>query len=298
MSKFLAALCAALLMTVAATAHAAPPAASLHLGAGLGCSAQCITQAIVTTSPATAKVAVRTDAAAKITVQAGTHAPMPTSQGPLFAAPAATASSPGLTTAFAPTLSGLQPGTTYHIVVRAQDSKGHVAVRQGTFKTKEIPLPPPPKPLERHATVTFYSVDVINDGDNVGKGELKFRFEVDGEHLHTTGWHTVKSPATILLKKNSTHAGTLVWGPSVQDAIDVEVGASECDASFWSACMYDSEYAYAETTIPFDGCDDESALPPNYGTGLPPGGDCYFSFQTTEDHVKFRVNGWVNITYS
>jgi hypothetical protein len=299
MSRFLASVCAAVIMAVAGTAAAVPPMPQLDLGAGLGCGAQCITQAALTTSTTAVKVAVKTDTPAKITVQVGTEAPMATSQGPMFPAPAATASSPSLTTAFTPTLAGLQPGTTYHVVVRAQDSRGRVAARQGTFKTKALPLPAPPEPLERTATVTLYSIDVIDDGDKVGKGELKFWFDVDGEHFHTTDWYVVKSPGTILLKKGSSHAGTLVYGPTEQSSLDVDVHANECDAAFWDACIYGGEYADASTTIDIAACDGEAdALPPNYGTGLPAGGDCYLSFETTQHHVKYRVNGWIDVFYS
>ena len=39
------------------------------------------------------------------------------------------------TKAWAPTVSGLEYGTKYNVVVRARDNQGRVSMRQGSFRT-------------------------------------------------------------------------------------------------------------------------------------------------------------------
>jgi hypothetical protein len=294
----------------AATAGAAPPAATLDLASGLGCGAQCVKSATVAAKKTSASVKVTTDTPATITVQAGTTAPLPTSQGPLFTSPAASATSPAGKTAFTAQLKGLEPDTTYHIVVRARDAEGRTAVRQGTFRTKA---------LDRHVTVTFHSIMIFDDADNgaYGAGEMQFWLHAgDGWAFSGDSWDdyfSVKSGKTITLKTGS-RTGITVSRTNPPDQLPLRTLGVECDEALWSNCVYEGgtfpetgggsisnpkfEYANAGMVLDLDECVEPKALPPNYGTGLPEGGDCYFSFETSAHHLKYRVLGWVNVDLS
>ncbi len=103
--------------------------------ADTGCSTQCITKALVTSTASSAEVEVVTSVAASVTVSV---TKLGTTPGGL-----ASGATPHLTvppflrtrTIFLP---GLEPATTYRIVVSAKDVKGRIATRIGTFETRPV----------------------------------------------------------------------------------------------------------------------------------------------------------------
>jgi hypothetical protein len=120
-------------LALAGTATASGPIIS----AGTGCAVQCITKALVTPTTTTAKVELATTVTAHLTVSIAKQTSGTTTGG--FVAPSwktvsISAFSPSKTAWF----SGLEPETTYAIVVKATDLKGQKASQQGTFETLEV----------------------------------------------------------------------------------------------------------------------------------------------------------------
>lgn len=126
---------AAALVALSAAAGTAS-ATSPPLTAGPGCSVQCITKAAVTATATAAKVALGTSVPANLKVTV-TKAPTGPTGGLTTSASKTAyvyASSPYKTAYFL----GLEPNTTYAIVVNATDLQGRSHMRSGTFKTLPI----------------------------------------------------------------------------------------------------------------------------------------------------------------
>src|SRR5262245_61095236 len=104
--------------------------------ARLGCSANCITSALVPPTPSSATVTVETDVPASVTatvaeqdVQLGLAATTPAPKHQTL---------PAFATSRTVLFAGLEPDTTYRIVVKARDRQGRTNVRVGRFKTRKV----------------------------------------------------------------------------------------------------------------------------------------------------------------
>jgi hypothetical protein len=64
-------------------------------------------------------------------------------------------------------LTKLSPGVTYHYIITAGDGNGKEVKQTGTFKT-----------LDRHITVKFQTIYLIDDSDALSDGEIAFNFGV------------------------------------------------------------------------------------------------------------------------
>ena len=124
------------------------------LGSGQGCKAQCIKSALVWSKGTSAKIRVRTDTAAFIKIRVSDQAPWPATPAPHFYTVDASSFSGALKTDWTTTLTGLDAGTVYHIVVEAQDANGRTAFRQGTFTT-----------LKRNVLITFTHIKIVSDAE-------------------------------------------------------------------------------------------------------------------------------------
>jgi hypothetical protein len=118
----------------------APPGGLVGNGAEpYGCAAGCITKAWLTPSHTTTDVSleVRTDTAARIVVSVGRDAPHDGPDGsPQLVDPDVVVSTAnGYETGWTTTLAPLEPDTSYHIVVRAEDAYGGVSTEAGGFRT-------------------------------------------------------------------------------------------------------------------------------------------------------------------
>lgn len=152
-------------------------------GGPAGCAAQCITKAWL--SPAggaqagtTVGLDVASHTPAQFQASVSTQAPTLTDGVPSFAQTVEWANS-GLQYAktWQVDLSGLTPGTDYHIIVAAQDAQGRKAWRVGQFRT----VPAPDVDLD----LALVSVRVDRDGDGIGRGELSMGWRI-GEHTVAT----------------------------------------------------------------------------------------------------------------
>jgi hypothetical protein len=125
----LASLVAALALCAAATA------AGPVLAAGGGCALACIEQALVTPTASSASVEIRTSVPASVTVET---APVDEDFGFATGPAPRDLVVPPFGTSRVVLIPGLQPETTYRIVVRARDAQGHVQTRSGTFRTRKV----------------------------------------------------------------------------------------------------------------------------------------------------------------
>jgi hypothetical protein len=127
--SFAASVVAALALCAAATA------AGPTISAGYGCAVACIESALVTPTASSASVEVKTSVPASVTVTAARlDAELGLAAGP---APKHVSVPPFLTNRTV-ILSGLEPETTYRIVVSAKDLQGRVQTRSGTFTTRKV----------------------------------------------------------------------------------------------------------------------------------------------------------------
>jgi hypothetical protein len=289
-------LIAALLLAVPAAALAGTaPAPHGGIASGLGCSAQCITKANVFAGPFVAVVQIRTDTLARISVEVSDQPPLHPVGGPWFpTTDAADSTGTAYKTAWNPALHGLEPGTTYHIVVKAKDADGHTAYREGTFKTEG-----------RIAMLTLWKVKILNDADHdccvwANKGEISFDYYVNGKWVLGTGQKKLASGASF-------HPHSPLWPIAVDDAprfLHVFVGGSECDHVGWNCvfeagdyCGSDSDCASASATIDLDHL-GAGTLPGSYGTDMPSGHQGYIVFETKDSYLRFRVYAYVDVSYN
>jgi hypothetical protein len=133
-----------LIVVLAATAAAsampaAAGAAPVDLDSGLGCSANCIRSALVTTSANAAKIEVKADTPARFEVVIRKRSAMGAGTGGFTtgAIVATRTSSPTPTKGYTTVVTGLQPDMLYAISVTATDAKGGRNTRLGTFRTKK-----------------------------------------------------------------------------------------------------------------------------------------------------------------
>jgi hypothetical protein len=295
MKQLVATLAGALVLALAGQALAGSPAAGGGVTSGLGCGAQCITKAKVIAGPFNATLQVRTDTPARISVKVSDQEPFHATGGPHFYVWDAAASTGGAyKTAWNTSLSGLEPGTLYHIVVWATDGEGRTAYREGTFETPG-----------RHVVLTFWKVKVLNDADHdccisANKGELSFDYYANGGYVHGNGQKKLASGASF-------HPHPAEFPIPIDDApryLELFVGGSECDHAGWNCvfeaddyCGSDSDCAEAHATLDLDDLGG-GALPGNYGTDMPSGHDGYVVFETPHHYyLEFRVYAYVDVYY-
>lgn len=125
----LASVLAALALSAAATAGGP------GLSAGYGCALACIESALVTPTASSATVEVKTSVRTSVSVTATKiGASLGFAAGP---APQHVSVAPFLTNRTV-LLAGLEPETSYRIVVSARDLQGRVQTRSGTFTTRKV----------------------------------------------------------------------------------------------------------------------------------------------------------------
>ena len=128
-----AALLAALSVAAGTASATSPPT----LTAGLGCSVQCVSKALVTVTATSAKVELGTTVPANLKVTVS-KASQGGSGGGFVANQAKTVFVAASSTHRTAYFLELEPDTTYAIVVKATDLQGRSSSRNGTFKTLPI----------------------------------------------------------------------------------------------------------------------------------------------------------------
>ena len=266
---------------------------------GLGCSLDCIQQAIFTQSrlePNTARLELRTATPANLEYVVE-HGGKLVGQG-------ATADR---RTAWTPTVSGLVPGTTYEVTVRATDAQGHTNERTGTFRT-----------VDAIARITITKITVIDDSEKgSNRGEIRFDYQVNGRYLDGGGYRKLGSGSTIGAPvKGTSRPGALFSVAATEGTIlDLRVQGFECDKARTSKCVQETsgpegasgghngkkdQWAWAVGAFTLEqALASNGALPIWHGTNVtpPPGHDGYVMFQTTAYRLKLRVYATVDLDH-
>ncbi len=166
-----------------------------------GCSAQCITEALLTagTDFSQKHLSIASHTAARFQVSVADEAPVWADGIPSFADTDVWVPS-GLEfhTEWETDLDGLEASTTYHVVVRAEDAFGNVDHRAGQFQTGPAPT--------FDVIFTNLAIDVEDDGDKgANRGELRFAWRVGDDHAGNRGEDKISSGDRVHFNRpNST----------------------------------------------------------------------------------------------
>ena len=282
-----------------------PVATAIDLGgpggfsSGLGCSAQCITKAVPTAiGPTAAVFEVKTDWPARIRLIVG--------RDPGVQQVVSDTQSVGLVTSWTTGASPLDPGTVYFVSVRATDADGRTSTVWGSFKT-----------AERHVRVTFWKIKVIDDGDKGrARGEMQFDYWGGGQWFPgEAGFHKRKSGDTFTVRAlGTTRPGIMMLLPAngASPTLDIRTYAEECDGVAMYNCELEAkgpgapngggdvggnDFATAGGPMPLSSLLTGGLVPPRFGTSMPEGHQGYFSFETTQHHVKFRVYAFADVIF-
>jgi hypothetical protein len=280
MKRTITTLLTAMLVAGGQALAAGPPVAPVGVGAGLGCSAQCIEQALVQPTMTGGSLEVETDTPARIKVWVSDQAPASIDGIPWIPNPDYFGQTWNSYTSFTFELDGLAAGTTQHILVTATDHEGRTAYRLGTFRTADPP-PLPPAVQGKTVKVTFFKVKVKNDADKGGKGDIQFRFELDGEDVlgayrHLESGQTYRPP----IEAHTAHveAGRLLRLEVL--GIDFDKGDDDVSSPY---ALVDPEHL------------SDQVLGDDYG-GMPYGHDAYVVFESEpRDYLEFRVYAWIDV---
>jgi hypothetical protein len=283
-------------LPIKTTGHGGPGT----IDSGVGCSQQCITKALVSQKAphgTKATIDIRTSTTAHVQIDVSRDKPVALANGGLAQYDVVSQqSTPSPTKAWTPTVSGLDYGTRYYVVVRARDNQGRVSLRQGSFRT-----------VSATATVTLHHIKVLEDGDKVGKGELFFRLWHGDDVLPSWGTGLRKLNSGDVTNVNAPGSSRPGWSFQVSANGDAEfymkMLGEECDAVLKKNCILEawgqSIHQWGSASGMFDVSEllEQDALPGWYGSGLtpPPGHDGYFSFGTTDRSVKFLVVGTIDL---
>lgn len=270
------------------------------IDSGVGCSAQCITKALVSQKEphgTRATIDIKTSTTAHIQIDVSRDKPVALAGGGVAQYDLVSQQwTPSPTKAWSPTVSGLDYGTRYYVVVRARDGQSRVSFRQGSFRT-----------VSATATITLHKIKVLEDGDKVGKGELFFRLWHHDNVLPSWGTGLRKLNSGDVTNVNAPGSSRPGWSFQVSADGDAEfymkMLGEECDAVLKKNCILEawgqSIHQWGSASGMFDVFEllEQGALPGWYGSGLtpPPGHDGYFSFGTTDRSVKFLVVGTIDL---
>jgi hypothetical protein len=271
------------------------------ISASLSCSAKCITKAVpVQIGPTAAVFEFQTNTPARIRLVVSRDA---------AGADVVSSSESQPTMSWTGGASLLDPGTRYHLLVRATDANGNAEERRFSFRT-----------VERKVQITFWKVKVLSDGDKGSvSGELRFSYWLDRKQIGEEGDYSKRSSGDVIqVRANGTSrpglTGTLPAN-GANPTLDIRVYGHECDGpAQMRNCAYESRGAGWYPSGGGDFGDDDTAtaggpfslskllsqhvLPATYGATFPSGHDAYFVFETTQYHVKFRVYAYLDVLYA
>jgi hypothetical protein len=261
----------AVMVLTAGLALVGPHAAALDGPARCTAVKDCIGPVTIIPAGATARFKFETSAPAKISVVASTT---PDFKGP---------GSFGGNLNYATThdfglFATLQPGTTYHYKMTATDKKGRQRVETGTFKT-----------LRRKFAVTFSQIEVIDDSDSFGAGELFFHLRAHGTILQDVYKdRSVSSGQKLYPNKTISVVGApqaiWIYTEGRDDDCDFGQPCTGGTAPSWdSGSNSEADWATARTQIEAP------------GAGQADSGS--FSMATTAHRLKFRVTGSWSVSY-
>ena len=107
-------------------------------------------------------------------------------------------------------MNSLEGDTTYHVLLRATDTNGKRDYQVGSFTT-------PPAP-EQEVVISVGRIDIKDNGDHIGRGEIRFGFAYDGALVGTRSEQKLKEGATV-------------W-PDAYNFVVVDLAPDESTSSF------------------------------------------------------------------
>jgi uncharacterized metal-binding protein len=268
------------------------------LDSGVGCSVKCVTKVLFRQAPpdgtvASIDVQTSTDAEIKVAVASDNE----------FFQLLSVQSSPGFVRTWKVQVTGLLPGTSYYVRVRATDRQGRAFDRQWLFHT-----------VSATALVTIQKIKIVADGDKgSAKGELSFRYFFGGVEKGSYGFVRLGSGDVISARiQNTSRPGVIYRFPLIGNArLHVGVSAEECDGVIFKNCTVEASGSNRFGDVHLSGQHTKidgtfrptdvlsGSLPGWFGTGVsqPPGHDGYFVFGPANDYVKIQVLATVDIDY-
>jgi hypothetical protein len=180
------------------------------------------------------------------------------------------------------TFTGLAADMTYYLLVFATDPRGQVTWYETSFTT-----------WQRRVVATVAYIHVSDDSDwGPDAGEMWFWIELNDQVLTVTDVHRLDSGESLNINK------TLAFDPS-GPWLDVFVSGTECDpiTSFCVGGNNDMADVSGLIDVLHPNGGPGGALPPTYGTHLPPGHDGYFVLATEHSDLAFEVYGFYDVQY-
>ena len=155
-----------------------------------GCSAGCITHAVIDhVEYDSAHLTMATSMPATMEAFIGTTPVDQSGAVPTIADPTLLFHTPEPWTGWELNIASLEDDTTYHVLLRATDGNGKPDYQVGSFTT-------PPAP-EREVIISVGRIDIKDNGDLIGRGEIRFGFAYDGSLIGTRSEQKLKEGATI-----------------------------------------------------------------------------------------------------
>jgi len=238
------------------------PITGLSAGEDGGCGSNCVESALLAAKPGSPNMTltVRTHVPAKLAVYLDDQDPQTNGAGePYFpGAPDPAAATDEPRTEWTTELE-LEYGTTYRIILEAVDERSRSQFKQGSFSTG-------PAPAMHHSNdvlVTFHKIHVSNDADGgIGRGELQFMFEANGEQRNelAVGERKVQAPDWIDLDRGDRGQGRSVAVYGAPDLLPIRVQAWERDLhnddfGFEFCQRGDRMFDEVSGRVEFDDCD-------------------------------------------
>lgn len=176
-----------------------------------GCSAGCITHAVIDhVDHDSAHLTMMTSMAATMEAFIGTTPVDQSGNVPTIADPSLLFQTPAPWTNWELNIDSLEDATTYHVLLRATDVNGKRDYQVGSFTTPAAP--------EREVVISVGRIDIKDNGDLIGRGEIRFGFTYDGSLIGTLGEQKLKEGATL-------------W-PDAYNFVVVDLAPDELTSSF------------------------------------------------------------------
>lgn len=270
----------ALVLGLVAPTAAATAASAATPHRALGCKDRCILDQSVVRGPFAVTMKIRTAVLARLTV---TMVERTVNGKPATTKHLKYVATPTWQTQHTVGFNNLQAGTVYDVEVIATDRQGRSERRKSTVTT-----------LRREVVFWIHRIDILNDADSDGPGELSFSAYIgsEGWHAETMDQRRVNTGDRVTINAPTRHLGL---GP-----LNVmTVKGRECDEIFWG-CGADhgsSDRATAGHLIDVDhpGTRGTSRTAP---PGIPSGHFGYATFLTERgSYLRFKVYAYWDIQY-
>ncbi len=192
-------------------------------------------------------------------------------------------------------LINLDPGTTYHYVISAENKvTGYWQTESGTFKT-----------LQRNVSVTYSQIQVLDDSDDLSAGDFAFTFFINGGG--PSGWpKTIFSSAGTGSFKVVNLTGTVTNAPPTlnlklvgydDDELEAPFSLATCGANAADFAKNEGQNDCGEWTTAKDSFD----AGPNVNAADPENFTKPFTMsafpQGDDSEVSFKVTGTYSVSF-